>query len=282
MSQRHISVGALISIQERGAAVVPLKKRLSTGRQPIVNRLSCFSFRSTLDVIRSRFRGNVQDDGLRCYAPLRNRRRDGVPAAPLSDPPQSRPDFPPRPAARPFRSPPRVAPLVESARCTARVLHSINRNDRWRRFLYESSRIRYSNRLKQTNTAILNLLGWMKKWRSPLFTATPPYELLSCLQRGRFSDRASYLSNTKSKHFTSKCGGADNRLAKRMKRAYKTKWRRSTGQQPGMNSGRRPFDKPLINRLSIGYRVARFGIHRISSVRAFEGTSWTVVFGVLR
>ena len=62
-----------------------------------------------------------------------------------------------------------------------------------------------------------------------------------------------------------------------MRKSTKEKTRESTGQQPGTKSGRRPADKPVINRGSIGYRVSPFGLHSNSIVRASEDSFRRVV-----
>ena len=60
-----------------------------------------------------------------------------------------------------------------------------------------------------------------------------------------------------------------------------TNRRRSTGQQPGTKSGRRPVDKPLISGGSTGYRVPPHGLQRILVVRASEESFRTVFFDAL-
>ena len=60
--QRQKGVGTLVSSQERRAAVVPVISRLSTACQP----RALFPHRFTLGFLCSCFRGNVQDNCLRC------------------------------------------------------------------------------------------------------------------------------------------------------------------------------------------------------------------------
>ena len=62
-----------------------------------------------------------------------------------------------------------------------------------------------------------------------------------------------------------------------MKRAYKDKRRRSTGQQPGAMSASRPADKPRVNR---GF-CSPAGLNRMSLVRASEEMFGTIVFDAL-
>ena len=73
----------------------------------------------------------------------------------------------------------------------------------------------------------------------------------------------------------------DSRKCLARKGLIETERHRSTCQQPGTKSGRRPANKPVINRSSTARRVSRFGLHGISYVHASGETSRTVVFGDL-